>query len=104
LARNLIVKSQVTLSRHERDPCKDAQNDKWGGSVVSAPYERAVSAARVITSGNYLGMCPAKRGDTLIASFVLVLLLAGWLMNFVGPKELTEGVGNFIAYSFPRQV
>jgi hypothetical protein len=44
-----------------------------------------------------------KRGDTLIASVVLVLLLAGWVMNFIGPKQLTEGVGNFIAYSFPRQ-
>jgi hypothetical protein len=52
---------------------------------------------------SYLTACPAKRGDTLIASAVLVLLLAGWLMNFVGAKELTEGVGNFIAYSFPRQ-
>jgi hypothetical protein len=70
---------------------------------VSAPYERAVSAARVITSGNYLGACPAKRGDTLIASVVLVLLIAGWVMNFVGAKQLTDGVGTFIAYSFPRQ-
>jgi hypothetical protein len=51
----------------------------------------------------YLSTCRTKRGDTLIASLVLVFLLAGWLMNFVGPKELSEGVGNFIAYSFPRQ-
>ena len=70
---------------------------------MSAPYERAVIAAKSITCANYLGTCPAKRGDTLIASVLLVLLLAGWVMNFVGPKELTEGVGNFIAYSFPRQ-
>ncbi len=73
------------------------------GTAVSAPCERAVSAVKRYTSVSYLTACPAKRGDTLIASVVLVLLLAGWLMNFVGPKELSEGVGNFIAYSFPRQ-
>ena len=70
---------------------------------MSAPCERAVSAVKSYTSVSYLAACPAKRGDTLIASMVLVLLLAGWLMNFVGAKELSEGVGNFIAYSFPRQ-
>jgi len=52
---------------------------------------------------SYLTTCPVKRGDTLIASVVLVLLLAGWVMNFIGPRQLSEGVGNFIAYSFPRQ-
>jgi hypothetical protein len=52
---------------------------------------------------SYLTACPAKRGDTLIASVVLVLLLAGWVMNFVGPKQLTDGVNSFIAFSFLRQ-
>jgi hypothetical protein len=52
---------------------------------------------------SYLTTCPAKRSDTLIASVVLVLLLAGWVMNFIGPRQLTEGVGSFIAHSFPRQ-
>ena len=70
---------------------------------MSAPCEKAVSTGNCYMSLSYLTACPAKRGDTLIASVVLVLLLAGWLMNFVGPRELSEGVGNFIAYSFPRQ-
>ena len=70
---------------------------------MSAPCETTIKAVRSFTSVGYLSTCRTKRGDTLIASVVLVLLLAGWLMNFVGPKELSEGVGNFIAYSFPRQ-
>ena len=70
---------------------------------MSAPCGTTIRAVKSITSVSCLAACPAKRGDTLIASVVLVLLLAGWLMNFVGPKELSEGVGNFIAYSFPRQ-
>jgi hypothetical protein len=73
------------------------------GLAMSAPCERAVFAAKGITSGSYLATCRTKRGDTLIATVVLALLLVGWLMNFVGPRQLSEGVGNFIAYSFPRQ-
>ena len=30
----------------------------------------------------------APRCDTLIASAALVMLLAGWLMNFIDPKDL----------------
>jgi hypothetical protein len=70
---------------------------------MSAPCETTISAIRSLASVGYLSTCRTKRSDTLIASVVLLLLLAGWVMNFVGPKELSEGVGNIIAYSFPRQ-
>lgn len=70
---------------------------------MSATHERAASTGNCYMSLSYLTTCPVKRSDTLIASIVLVLLLAGWLMNFVGPRQLSEGVGNIIAHSFPRQ-
>jgi hypothetical protein len=73
------------------------------GQAMSAPCEETVVAARGLASGSYLATRRAKRGDTLIASVVLVLLLAGWLMNFVGPRQLTEGVGSFIAHKLQRQ-
>jgi hypothetical protein len=70
---------------------------------VSALHERAIIAGKEHTLRGHLAPCRPKRGDTLIASVVLVLLLAGWLMNFVGPRRLSEGVGTFLAYSFQRQ-
>ena len=45
----------------------------------------------------------AGRGDTLIASAVLILLLAGWIMNFIGPRQLAQGVGTLLAHGFARQ-
>ncbi len=70
---------------------------------MSALRERAVIAGKLSMSVGHPAACCPKRGDTLIASVVLVLLVAGWIMNFVGPRQITEGVGNFIAHNFQRQ-
>jgi hypothetical protein len=43
----------------------------------------------------------AKRSDTLIASAVLVALIAGWVMNFVSVKQL-PGLDTILAYATPR--
>ena len=69
---------------------------------MSALHENAVIAGRGSMLRGHPAAGRANRGDTLIASVVLVLLLAGWIMNFVGPRQLSEGVGTFLAYSFLR--
>ena len=43
-----------------------------------------------------------KRCDTLIASALLVLLIAGWVMNFVSVKQLSLGLGSLITHAASR--
>ena len=43
-----------------------------------------------------------KRCDTLIASTVLVLLIAGWVLNFVSIRQLSLGLGSLIAHTTAR--
>ena len=43
-----------------------------------------------------------KRCDTLIASTLLVLLLAGWALNFVSVKQLTLGLGSYLVHTLAR--
>lgn len=45
----------------------------------------------------------SRRCDTLIASAVLVLLVAGWIMNFVDPKQAAWRFNELIA-SYARLV
>ena len=51
----------------------------------------------------YLASRQTKRGDTLIASAVLVLLIAGWAMNFVNIRQLSLELGMRIAHAAARQ-
>jgi hypothetical protein len=44
-----------------------------------------------------------KRCDTLIASAVLALLIAGWVMNFVSVRQLSVGLGSLIAHAAAGQ-
>lgn len=44
-----------------------------------------------------LASCRAKRGDTLIASAVLVALIAGWVLNFVTVKQVTWRLDSLVA-------
>jgi hypothetical protein len=44
-----------------------------------------------------------KRCDTLIATAVLALLVAGWVMNFVSVRQLSAGLGSLIAHAAQRQ-
>jgi hypothetical protein len=43
-----------------------------------------------------------KRCDTLIASTVLGLLIAGWVLNFVSIRQLSLGLGTLIAHTTVR--
>jgi hypothetical protein len=45
----------------------------------------------------------AKRGDTIIASAVLAVLIAGWVMNFVSVRQLSLGISILIAHASTRQ-
>jgi hypothetical protein len=44
----------------------------------------------------------AKRGDTLIATALLAVLIAGWVMNFVSVKDVSLGLGSLIAHASAR--
>jgi hypothetical protein len=43
-----------------------------------------------------------ERRDRLIASALLVALLAGWALNFVSVKQLSLGLGGFLAHAAQR--
>lgn len=45
----------------------------------------------------------AKRGDTLIATALLAVLIAGWVMNFVSFRDLSLGLSSLIAHASARQ-
>jgi len=45
-----------------------------------------------------------KRCDTLIASALLGLLIAGWAMNFVSVRQFSLGLGSLIAHAAARQI
>jgi hypothetical protein len=43
-----------------------------------------------------------ERRDRLVAGALLVALLAGWALNFVSVKDLSLGVGDFLALAAQR--
>ena len=43
-----------------------------------------------------------KRCDTLIASALLVVLIAGWVMNFVSIRQLSLGLGSLLSHTTAR--
>ena len=43
-----------------------------------------------------------KRCDTLIASTLLGLLIAGWVLNFVSIRQLSLGLGSLLAHTTVR--
>jgi hypothetical protein len=111
LARNLIVKSVLTLSQLERWSCEDGHNDQKerpkGAFNVSALRNHAALAGHDDEdAGNGTATLVAsrqpKRCDTLIASALLVLLIAGWVMNFVSVRQLSLGLGSLIAHTGAR--
>jgi hypothetical protein len=53
-------------------------------------------------TARFLASRQPKRCDTLIASALLVLLIAGWVMNFVSIRQLSMGFGTLIAHAAAR--
>jgi hypothetical protein len=103
LARNLIVKSAMTLTGRQEARAKLEKNDQRERPVVSALLEEAAVAQRDRPSASLSASGRPKRSDTLIASAVLVALIAGWVMNFVSLKQLSLGFG-LIAQAAARQI
>lgn len=69
---------------------------------TDALLDTAKAASRTVAAG-LLAVHRPKRCDTLIASALLVLLLAGWVMNFVSIKQMSMGLGSIIAHASTRQ-
>jgi hypothetical protein len=72
-------------------------------SVVSALQSHAAFAQRRIAPRGLLAARRTERRDRLIASALLVALLAGWATNFVSVKQLSLGLGSFITQALARQ-
>ncbi len=70
---------------------------------MSALRQRAVFAQEEGVSATLVASPRAQRFDTLIASAVLVLLLAGWMLNFVSFNELTRSLGSYLVHAPSRQ-
>jgi hypothetical protein len=68
---------------------------------VSASYARAAAPRRNASRG-LLAARRTERRDRLIASAVLLALLAGWALNFVSVRQLTLGLGSLLAHSPAR--
>jgi hypothetical protein len=77
------------------------ENDHKGASAVSALQEGAI--VRRASAPCPLGSHRPKRCDTVIASAVLVALIAGWVLNFVSVKQLPLGLGSLLAHATSRQ-
>jgi hypothetical protein len=44
-----------------------------------------------------------ERRDRLIASALALVLLAGYVLNFVSLKQLSQDLGGYIAHALTRQ-
>jgi hypothetical protein len=75
-----------------------------GRSVVSsALHAQAAFAPRRRASRGLLAARRTERRDRLIASALLLALLAGWALNFISIKQLSLSLGGFIAHATARQ-
>ena len=74
-----------------------------GSVAVLALHSHAALAPRRSAPRGLLAARRTERRDRLIASALLVALLAGWAMNFVSVKQLSLGLGSFITHALARQ-
>jgi hypothetical protein len=44
----------------------------------------------------HLASQPARRGDTVVASAVLLALIAGWILNFVSARDVAQCLDSLI--------
>jgi hypothetical protein len=71
---------------------------------VLALHSHAATAPRRIAPRGMLAARRTERRDRLIASALLVALLAGWALNFVSVRQLSLGLEGFLAHAGQRQV
>jgi hypothetical protein len=72
--------------------------------VSSALHAHAALAPRRSASRGLLAARRTERRDRLIASALLVVLLAGWALNFVPIRQLSLDIGGFLVHAAQRQV
>ena len=70
--------------------------------VSSALHAQAAFAPRRSAPRGLLAARRTERRDRLIASALLLALLAGWVLNFVSVKQLSLGLGDFLAQATAR--
>jgi hypothetical protein len=97
LARNLIVKSQSLLSRRQHTSCEDHRNQQSRRCDAGIDEDRAGIEGKDTMQGAYPTSRRTERYDTLIASTLLVALIAGWVFNFVSLKQVTIRLDSLVA-------
>ena len=69
-----------------------------------ALYSHAATVPRLRAPRGMLAARRTERRDRVIACAVLVALRAGWVLNFVSVRQLSVGIGDFLAHAAQRQV
>jgi hypothetical protein len=69
----------------------------------SALHAQAACVPRRSASRGMLAARRTERRDRLIASALLLALLAGWALNFISVKQLSVGLGDLLAHATARQ-
>ena len=71
--------------------------------MSSAVHAQSAFAPRRSAPRGLLAARRTERRDRLIASVLLVALLAGWALNFVSVKQLSLGLGGILSHAPQRQ-
>ena len=72
-------------------------------AVVSAVQAQATITPRRSAPRGMLAARRTERRDRLIASALALVLLAGYVLNFVSLKQLSQDLGGYIAHALTRQ-
>jgi hypothetical protein len=105
LPRNRIVKSPTILIGAQevaRMLYKSIKSISGRSVVSSALHAQAAYMPRRSASRGLLAARRTERRDRLIASALLLALLAGWALNFVSVKQLSLNLGDFLAQAIAR--
>jgi hypothetical protein len=77
--------------------CNDRNNQKSRRSDAGIAQRRAGIEGKDTMQGVVLPPRRTGRCDTLIASALLVALIAGWVLNFVSVKQVTLRLDSLVA-------
>ena len=72
--------------------------------MSSALHVQAAFAPRRRASRGLLAARRTERRDRLIASALLLALLAGWALNFISVKQLSLSLSGFLVLASQHQV
>jgi hypothetical protein len=99
LPPNLIVKSQAPLTRHQPAACRLCWIIGWDVKGSASPVRENDIKGRIAMPSRKLSVSRTPRCDVLVASAVLVALIAGWVLNFVSAKPMAVHLDSMVGAS-----